>query len=183
MTRPGLAWIPILLVLGSTTACSESPSVSTVRSQLESRIPDARFEKEFHIRLGRVALGLLKPLAKMALDEGEQEEMAWLRAIRRVEVGTYRVVSLPDHLDLEPPPSLRRKLEKNGWSTLARVQEPGEMTMVLLREDRDGEIRGLFVLELDEAELTLVSLEGKLSRVMAEAMAHEPGKLAGMFGP
>ena len=48
---------------------------------------------------------------------------------------------------------------------------------------REGEIRGLFVLELDDSEMTTVSLEGRLSRVMAEALADEPGKVAEMFGP
>ena len=182
MTSRASIPVLLLLVLVSTIACNESPSVSAVRAHMEQRIPEARFEEEFHIRLGRVSLGLLKPFARMALDEGE-EEMAWLKAVKRLEVGTYRVVSLPDTATLEPPPDLMRKLEKNGWSTLVKVKEHGEVTMVLLREDREGEIRGLFVLELDDTELTMVSLEGRLSRVMAEALADEPGKVAGMFGP
>ena len=182
MTRRVYGLGLLLLLLVSTAACRESPSVSTVRSQLENQIPEARFEKDFHIRLGRVSLGLLKPLVRMGLDEDE-EEMAWIRAIKRLEVGTYRVVSLPDTASVAPPPDLVRKLERKGWSTLVKVLEQGAMTMVLLREDAHGEIRGLFVLELDQDEMTLVSLEGRLSRVMAETLADEPGMLAGMFGP
>lgn len=170
-----------VLVVAGTLACSESPSVTAVRHDIESRIPEARFEKEFHIRLGRFALGVIKPFARMALDEGE-EEMDWLRAVKRVEVGTYRVVSLPETMTLEPPPDLQRKLEKSGWSTLVRTKEDGETTLVLLREDQEGEIRGLFVLQLDDKEMTMVSLEGRLSRVMAEALADEPGELAGILG-
>lgn len=179
--RPSLRLCLLLLVAVGTLACSESPSVTAVRHDIESRIPEARFEKEFHLRLGRVALGMIKPFARIALDEGD-EEMDWLHAVKRVEVGTYRVVSLPDTMTLEPPPDLRRGLEKNGWSTLVRTKEDGETTLVLIREDQEGEIRGLFVLELDDSEMIMVSLEGRLSRVMAEALADEPGDLVGMLG-
>ena len=99
----------LLFLLVSAAAGREAPSVSAGRSQLESQIPEARFEKDFHIRLGRVSLGLLKPLVRMGLDEDE-EEMAWIRAIKRLEVGTYRVVSLPDTASLVPPPGLERAL-------------------------------------------------------------------------
>ena len=74
------------------------------------------------------------------------------------------------------------------WRHHDRLEESGvkswlmKVTLVLLREYEEGEIRGLFVMELDDQEMTLVSLEGRLSRVMAEALADEPGELVGMLG-
>ena len=161
-----------LLPLGG---CKDSPSVASVKWELERNFPDTRFEREFHIRLGRFSLGLTKSIARWALDDDDEARVI-LTNLKRVEVGVYRVVSLPDPEELKRSYDFEKLLERKGWISTVRVADGGEQTWVFHREDDRGQITGLFVAALDGEELTLVSLEGQLDRVMAAALADDPGE-------
>lgn len=172
-------WFPLLLlaacmaVLG---ACKHAPAVSSVRWHLEQQIPGAEFEREFRIRLGRLSLGLVKGMAGWALEDEEGRSM--LRAVKRVDVGTYRVVSLPPLEDIETPRGFANELGDSGWTQLVRQQDESEQVWVFMRNDDEGAIRNVYVIALDEAELTMVSLEGRLDEVLVEFIADDPSGFA-----
>ena len=176
---------PKLLLLAaallSLAACKESPSVSSVRFEIERQVPEARFEKEFHLRLGRMSLAMIRPFARWALAEDDHEARLLLNGVRRIDIGTYRVLSLPDVDALLPSQRLQDRLTRNGWTALVRTREDEELTLVFTRED-EGKIRGLFVMALDPDEMVLVSLEGKLGEVLAEMVADDPVGFALMMG-
>jgi len=178
LTRLGL----VLLSIGMTTACKQSPAVSTVRAELERQIPGAKFEREFHIRLGRMSMGLAKKLARFGLDEGDPE-LDMLRAIKRVDVGIYRVVSLPPIDELDLPPGLVRQLGASGWDLLMREQSEGERVWVFLRSGEKGSLSSVYVIVLDEVELTLVAVEGRLDELIARAIADDPDGFISSLGP
>ena len=163
--------LPLTLVLG----CSESPSVEQVRWEIERRVPEAHFEREEHVRLGRVTLGFLKTLVRMA--PGKIEGQEFLTSVDRVEVSTYRVDSLPEDFESRALDDTRfeKALARNGWSPFVRVREDGNQSLMFLRSDRKGALRSLFVVDLDGSELTLVRLDGNLDRALAEAVADDPG--------
>ena len=129
----------VLMAVSLTTACKESPSVGAVRAGLEQQIPGAEFEREFGIRLGRMSMGLAKKVARFGLDD-EDAELEMLRAVKRVDVGTYRVVSLPPIDDLELPPGLVLELSSSGWEILLREQSEGERIWVFLRTGEKGSL-------------------------------------------
>jgi hypothetical protein len=171
-----------LLLCLPLVSCKESPSVSSVRWEIERQAPDAEFEKEFHLRLGRIALAMVKPMAKWALDEDDVEGRTFLKGVKRVDIGTYRVVSLPDIEALRPSRELEERLSDRGWSSLVKVREEDELVLVFTREDPAGDIRGLFVMALESDEMVLVSLEGNFTKVIAEMVADDPGGFASMLG-
>ena len=76
-----------------------------------------------------------------------------LRAVKRVDVGTYRVVSLPPIDDLELPPGLVRELSSSGWEILLREQSEGERIWVFLRTGEKGSLSSIYVIVLDESAL------------------------------
>ncbi len=78
---------------------AKMPSAPSVRDEIAQAIPEARFEVESRIRLGRVAMAFVKPVVRLVLDEDE-EARAIIGAIKRVDVATYRVTDLPDSVDL-----------------------------------------------------------------------------------
>jgi len=165
-----LACLPLLV------GCKDAPAVSSVRWQLEQQIPGAEFEREFHIRLGRMSLGLVKGLAGWALEDEAGKSM--LRAVKRVDVGTYRVVALPPLEQIKAPHSLQTKLGDSGWNLLVREQSEDERVWVFVRNDPQGAIRNVYVIALDETELTMVSLEGRLDEVLVELIAEDAGGFA-----
>lgn len=172
----------LLLASVGLAACKDTPAISTVRHEMERTIPGAEFEPEFHLRLGGVPLGLAKSALKWGLEE-DSEEHAMLEKIKRVDVGSYRVVSLPPLDEIEPPAGLIDKLRKSGWSLTVRAQDEAECVWVFLRQDQSGGLRSIYVVVLDEVELTMIAVEGRLDELLAEVIASDPEGFVSGFGP
>lgn len=175
--------IPVLSLLSllslSSVGCILVPTAESVRWEIERRVPEARFELEEHVTLGRISLGLLRTLVRMA--PGKVDGQEFLTSIRRIETATYRVVSLPD-LDRFEDTHFESELTRAGWSLAVRAREQDSRMWLFLRTSGDGVVNNLFVVDLDQDELTVVRLDGRLDRALAEAVAHDPDEVIRQVG-
>ncbi|HKV10463.1 MAG TPA: DUF4252 domain-containing protein [Thermoanaerobaculia bacterium] len=174
--------LPVVAVLSSLAlplaGCGDPPSVDQVTLQIERWMPGVRFEREEHIRLGRIKMGLVKGIVRMVDDE-DDESKAFLREIDRVEVATYRVRNLPDTTDLpEKAPDFERQLARSGWNLTVKAQEDNSPSWLFTRSDGQGGISNLLVVDLHDSELTVVRMDGRLDRALAEAVAERPKEAA-----
>lgn len=164
-----------------TVGCKQSPTAEQVRLELEEQLPGARFERESHIHLGRISMGAVKQLMRLTLPKDSSERKI-IASLKRVDVATYRVVSLPE----DPVPSniavLQRRLQQEGWTVAVKEKELDEQTWVIYREDDKGSIRSLCVVSLDPYELEVVSVDGRLDEMLAEAIADDPGGFVQSLG-
>jgi hypothetical protein len=180
LTIVSLSLLPLVVALPC-EAGEGMPSCRTIYQEIEAQLPGAEFDRESHIRLGRVALAFVKPIARWALDD-DDEALTYLSAIKKVDIATYRVVDLPE----APSPSIIRNLEhrmlKNGWIKMLRERDDDDNTWVFLRQQQDGSTRGVLVIELDDSELSIVGVEGRIDDILTEAIANEPGEFSGLFG-
>jgi hypothetical protein len=176
--------IPFLSLLGlaglAAGCAGGAPSVDAVRWEIQRRVPGARFELEEHVRLGRISMGLIHGLVRMAADD--DAEMKMINDVHRVEVATYKVTSLPDLDRFEGQAGFERNLTRAGWSLAVRTREADERTWVFLHTDPDGALSNLFVVTLDGKELTLVRLDGRLDRAFAAAVADHPKDVVRQVG-
>ncbi len=160
------------------TGCGGSPSVEEVHRELQARFPHARFEPEEHVHLGRISLGLLHGLVRLAADgDADEQASTIVSGIGGVDFASYKVHGLPasDDLDgLAGGPRFERQLAQSGWSLMVRTRENAERTWVYVRGDEKGALRNLFVVSLEKDELTLVRLDGHLDRAVAAALAEYP---------
>jgi len=164
---------PLLLSLSCLFAgCASSPSVQQVRWELQHRFPEARFEPEEHVHLGRITLGLIRGLVRMVPGKVEGQEI--LNEIHRIDVASYKVSSLPDLDRIQGETRFEKQLARAGWSMAVRTREEDSRAWIFTRSDEGGAIRDLFVVTLEDDELTLVSIDGRLDRALAEAIALEP---------
>jgi hypothetical protein len=177
MNRRALPLLLLSLAFPLTGCAGGVPSVDAVRLEIEQRLPGARFERESHIRLGRFTLGLARSIAHWG-DPGDPDT-APLSSIHRIEVATYRVRSLPDlEHRLNLPTGFETALSRSGWSVALKEKDRDSRTWIFTRGDRDGALSNLFVVSLDATELTLVRLDGNITRAMADSMSDNPKKLA-----
>jgi uncharacterized protein DUF4252 len=156
----------------SLAGCASSPSVEQVRWEIQRRFPEARFQQEEHIHLGRISLGLIRGLVRMVPGKVEGQEI--LNAIRRLDVATYQVSAL-DLDRLQGETRFERQLASSGWQMTVRTREEDSRTWIFTRGEDDA-LNSLFIVTLEDDELTLVSLDGRLDRALAEAIAREPKK-------
>ena len=171
----------VLLAALPLAGCREAPSAAGLKQEIERQLPGLRLASESHVRLGRFTLGVAKKIIRWASDE-DDEDLRILRHVKRVHVATYRVVSLPEAGELELPSRFERRLAEQGWETLVRQREDDEQSWVLYRAGSGGAIRNLYVVDLDEHELTVVDVAGRLDRVIAEALADDPRDVTEIFG-
>ena len=153
--------------------CASSPSVSQVRWEIQRRFPEARFELEEHVHLGRLSLGLIRGIVRMVPGKVEGREI--LNAIHHLDVATYRVSAL-DLDRFQGETRFERQLAKAGWNMTVRTREEDSRTWIFIRGDEESTLSSLFVVTLEAGELTLVSLDGRLDRALAEAIALRPKK-------
>ncbi|HEX2641882.1 MAG TPA: DUF4252 domain-containing protein [Thermoanaerobaculia bacterium] len=153
--------------------CAGAPEVEQVRWEIEHRLPGARFEREEHFHLGRISMGLLRGLVH--LTPAEPEEMEPLRQIRSLEIGVYKVRSLPD---LGQSDALLDRFEDrladHGWSLALRTRDADERTWMFVRSRPDGTLSNFFIVSLEQDEMVLLRMDGRLDRFFAEGMAKNP---------
>jgi hypothetical protein len=179
MTRKGLSVLVFLSLGLPLVGCGGVPSVDSVRYEIERRLPGARFEPEEHIRLGRFTMALVRGVLRMVTDE--EDSVPLLNEIRRVEVATYRVHSMPDLKGrLGAETGFREKLAEAGWSMALQEQDADSRTWLFVRNGDDGSLSNLYVVALDSAELTLVRLDGRLDHAFARAVAGDPDEVVRM---
>lgn len=154
--------------------CSGAPSVETVGWEIQRRFPEARFEREEHFHLGRISMGLLRGLVRMV--PGKVEGQEFLTRVHGVEVASYKVSAMPDLDRLAGDTRFEKQLSQNGWTPMVRTREDDERAWVFVRIDPAGALRNLFVVNLDESELTLVRIDGRFDQAFAEAIAAHPKK-------
>lgn len=145
-----------------------------VRWEIQHRFPEARFEREEHVHLGRITMGLIRGLVRMV--PGKVEGQEFLNAVRRIDVATYTVSSLPDLDRIQGDTRFEEQLAHAGWSMTVRTREPDSRAWIFTRIDQAGAVLGLFVVTLEADELTLVHIDGRLDRALVEAIAREPKK-------
>jgi Domain of unknown function (DUF4252) len=180
MKRSLFGFAALLSLASLLAGCGGSPTVSEVRWELQRRFPEARFEPEEHVHLGRFTMGLLHGVVRLAAhDEDDREGMEMLRQIHSVDVASYKVHNLPSLDGLAADPRFDRELRRHGWSQLVRTHEANESTWVYVRGTEGGALNDLFVVSLEKNELTLVRVDGRLDKMIAMAMAEHPKDVMG----
>ena len=172
MKRKAVSLIGLLGLASLAAGCAGSYTVDQVGWEIQRLVPEARFEREEHIAFGRLSMGLVNGLIRMVPGEIEEQEM--LTSVRRFEVATYRVTDLPDLADLDKKLRFEKRLAKDGWAMTMRTREAGSRAWVFMRDDGKGALRNLFVVDLDDSELTLVRIDGRLTEAFAAAIADRP---------
>lgn len=176
-----LSLLILLFAATSTRAESGMPSARAVCHEIERELPGAQFERESHLRLGRVALAFVKPIARWALDD-DDEARTYLAAIKKVDIATYRVLDLPENSETDAIRRIEGRMLDNGWIKMLRERDDDDNTWIFLRHRKDGSVRGLLVIELNHRELSIVGVEGRIDEILAQAIADEPGEFSSLFG-
>jgi len=171
-----------VLALAAAGCDGEAPSAEAVRLHLERSVPGAEFRRDSHVRLGRFTLSLAKGVMRLVAFEDRETRRA-MAQIRSIDVASYEVVAWPASHAVTLPPRFESRFAEQGWYPMVKTREEDSQSWIFVREVEPGAISNLYIVELDEAELTVIDLTGRLDRVMAQFVADDPdGFLAGIGG-
>ena len=127
--------------------------------QSPSLIPGA--DREFALSLGPVPIRLATMISRPLLhDEPWIPDV--LRTIRAVRVYTYHIgdddTETRHHLE-----DTRAELLEDGWEPIVVMREDGGFASAFVMQPDPSTVRGLVVMVLDDEELVLVNVMGKMT--------------------
>jgi hypothetical protein len=160
-------------ILGSGCVTATSPEIASMKDDIETAV-GGDFEREIGIRLGRVSIGLGKAVMGMVArhDDGDMAEAtALLRGLRKVEVTVYDTGSFAGGNWRDLPDRVESAMARGRWMPTVRVRSDEELAWVFCRLDDEERLRAVTVVTLDDGQLTLVRLAGRLDRALAAAIS------------
>jgi hypothetical protein len=157
-------------------ATSRSPNAAAVAWSLEAAQPGCGLIRESRFALSGLGLAAVRTLVRLAGDDDEATEV--LRHLSRVEVATYRVESGATCAGVDSLGGVAQELTRGGWWPMAVERCSSGASWVFARGGSNGALNGLYVIERDGDELEVVRLEGRIDRVIAEAVRDEPNVLS-----
>ena len=168
--------VSLILTLGMTVSgcVLNTPHLDQLAHSLDQEMPEAELDQQFGIKLGRISMGLTKGIARIAMDEEDAEGLSVLRGLRRVEVASYET-SGPQS-DVHFPEHMEESFRRRGWETLARFKDDANLGWILYRIKKES-LRNLLVVNLDEDELNMIRISGRLDQTIKAAIQLARGEM------
>ena len=160
------------------TGCLRAAELAQVRRNLERNNPDLNFEKEIEITLGPLSLGFFRVVSLFVPDT--RAARAVMKEIDRVKLAVYRVKSPSSAASLHLPAQVQNMLGGAGWEVLIKARDDHEVLWLLYRM-RGESLRDFYLIVLDNSELVLVRLEGRLERLIVAAIEQRDRIISGQF--
>lgn len=170
------------LALTAAVGCTSSraPDGARVRAAFERDHSGCRFERTEQFRLGGLKLAAVKFLVRSSDDEDITDMLSNLECI---EIANYRAVTPRECATVDSLGDLGRELADLGWWPMVSERDGSESTWVFARGDAEGDLSALFVVTLAADELEVVRLEGRIDRILEEAVADDPHSAAEVVNP
>lgn len=161
------------LLLASGCITMSSPEIASMKNDIETAL-DGDFEREVGIRLGRLSIGLGKAILGAIAGEDDEDlshvtEM--LRGLHKVEVSVYETGELGGEGWQDVSRRVESAMARENFTATVRVRDDHELAWVFCRLDEKEQLRAVTVIALDDEQLTLVRLGGRLDRALAAAIS------------
>ena len=143
--------------------CITNPDLEDVPGILSQELEPARLDTKIRLELGPNLLSL----AKFGINLTDSQAKEYLSDIRKIELGVYEVSSLPSLNEVWKKVS--RRMVKGGWQILVKSRENTNMSLIFYRLKKEGK-SSFYLINLDQTELVLVKVEGKLERLIEKAL-------------
>jgi len=142
-----------------------------------SELGEAEVETEFQLQVGSGLLSLGKFAASVA--DVDRNTMEYLRDIRNVQVGVYKLYDIDRNKPLKIPDRIAKNLARKGYEPIIKTKEKNSATWIFTKM-RGKRLESLYVISLEQHELVLVEVKGRLERILQKAI-REKGLEKGKF--
>ena len=155
----------ILLLTLPLSGCFFSREIGQTRRDIERAYPDLQLRKQIVLNLGPISLRTLGWFTKLAPEEEGDMAARYLRDISRVKVGVFRS---DNPAELERLNISRLGFEKE-WTVALKTRDDDSRVWVLYRENAKT-LKDLYVVVLDEEQLVVARVHGRLQRLVTRIM-------------
>ena len=144
-----------------------SQNFKNTRNLILDELGPVSVDTEVQIRVGPGMLSFGGFVA--SFTDADQNALSYLRDIRNVEVGVYNLQRKTEGNAFSMPKKVRKSLAKNGYEPMVRTRDRGEETWVMTKM-RKNRLEAIYVIVIEQEELVLVEVRGRLERVVEKAI-------------
>ena len=127
------------------------------------------FETDAEFSLGGFEIWILDGLA--GFIEDDEIATTFLSSVSGIQIGVYKRNS---NGNLFPQKNLLTKIDKQmnrkGWKYVVKSFESNEMSAVYINKDSEIMLKELFVVNVDNSEVTIVHISGDLEKIIEAAI-------------
>ncbi len=130
---------------------------------------DRQYKTDYEFSLGSVSLTMIQGIVQ--LSDNDDEAAAMLANISNVQVGIYKNEEI--NIGKQSPPNHReiiRRMENNGWQYIVKSFSPGKVSLIFVGTKSTDKIEDIFIINLENHELAMVEVHGKLDELIGKAI-------------
>lgn len=134
-----------------------------IRSQILDNLDDD-FDRQVEFSIGPVGFFLASQFVKFS--DTEENIDAILSKVNNIHIGIYDRLSSFSKPSLSLLRSITNSIVKGNWKSLVKSIDGNEIVGVFIKDSNPNEIEEVFIVSLNDDELVLVKLQGKLGRII-----------------
>ena len=133
------------------------------------------YKSEVQFSIGSVGISVSSWFVDAAAEEDIAADI--LDDVSSVQVGIYKKLRGTTSPDINTLREIEDKMSENGWKSIVRSSDTGELTAVYVRKYRAETLDRMFVISMDGDELVLVDVEGDLKEAIATVIREKGIKM------
>jgi len=133
------------------------------------------YKSEVQFSIGSVGISVSSWFVDAAAEEDIAADI--LDDVSSVQVGIYKKLRGTTSPDINTLRVIEDKMSENGWKSIVRSSDTGELTVVYVRKNRAETLDRMFVISMDGDELVLVDVEGDLKEAIATVIREKGMKI------
>ena len=173
-------WALSALIALSLSGCFRAAELGRLRREIERELPPVHYERQIEMSFGQLSVGFARLVTLFVPPSWHVRGM--LSEIHAVKVGVYTAHHPPYRRDLE----LQKLLGRKNWDAALTVREDGDVAWLTYRI-RGETVDQMHLIVLSDKDLILVRFEGRLERLLAQALQYprdlETSRFAGWQYP
>jgi Domain of unknown function (DUF4252) len=119
--------------------------------------------------LGSIGIAAARTVVGFSHDKDARFARKILSDVSSVQVGVYENINRDGNLNMAFLKKLDDKMDIYGWNSIVKNYDHGEVSSVYVKYDGE-EITNLFVISIEQDQVTLVDVEGNLTRAALTAI-------------
>ncbi|MFO7444878.1 MAG: DUF4252 domain-containing protein [Ignavibacteriaceae bacterium] len=161
---PAVMLLSVLLLTGCYNVDGEFKSIRNTALKEYGK----NFVTDMEFALGSFELWLAEGIVSIA----EPDEIAAdiIDCVSEVQVGTYLRKGNYEIPTKDLLKKIDRQMERKGWKFMVKAFQKDEMTAVYINKNAAKMFRDLFIVQIDDEQMTIVQVKGDLRRVIETAI-------------
>lgn len=147
------------------------------KNAILSELGEAEVDTEFQLQIGSGLLSLGKLVVSFA--DVDRETMEYLRDIRNVQVGVYKLYDIDRSKPFKIPNKITKNLSRKGYDPIVKTSDRRSAACIFTKT-RGDRLESIYIISLEPDEIVLVEVKGRLERIIQKAI-REKGIEKGMF--